>query len=89
MRRHLRLASSTLPAVGHPLSPAVGPLFSLAVSIAQRVVLNLDHASRRSGPRPLSFGFLSRHHPIFRHIIFTESAGFTQVLVILGAAAAA
>ena len=61
--------------------------FSLSVSITHRVVLNLDHASRRSGPRPLSSGFLSRDHPIYLLGRVCESAGFTQVLVIVGAAA--
>ena len=31
-----------------------------------RVVLVLDHASRRSGPQPLSSGFLFRNHPSLR-----------------------
>ena len=64
-------------------SPTVGPLFSLTVSVTLRVVLNLDHASRRSGPQPLSSGFLSGDH--LGHV--SESACFTQVLVVVGAAA--
>ena len=39
-------------------------LFSFAVSIMYRVVLDLDHASRRSGLQILSSGFLSRDHPL-------------------------
>ena len=42
-------------------SPAVGPLFP--ASIMHRVVMDLDHASRCSGPQPLSSGILSRDHP--------------------------
>ena len=69
------------PAVGAALLSSFQPLwvrsFSLSVSITHRVVLNLDHASRRSGPRPLSSGFLSRDHPIFLLGRVCESAGFT------------
>ena len=52
----------------YALSPALGPLFTVlfhplwvrsfhSFSIPLGVVLNLDHASRRSGPQPLSSGF--------------------------------
>ena len=46
-------------------SPAVGPLFYFTVSIMHRVVLDLDHASRRSAHQPLSSGFLSMDHLLF------------------------
>ena len=55
-------------------SPAVGPLFSLASSLILRVVLDLDHASRRSGP---CLGIIQ----LSITLMFTESAGFTQVVV--------
>ena len=61
----------------------MGPLFSLAVSITLRVVLNIDYTSRRSGPQPLSSGFLSQDH--LSHV--SESAGFTQVLIVVRGAA--
>ena len=71
LRLHLQLVSSALPAVGIAPSPAVGPLFSLAISITLRGVLNLVHAS------PLRI--ISSHA--------SESADFTQVLVVVSAAA--
>ena len=45
------------------------------------VVLELDHASGRSGPLVSGSSNLT--------VMFTESAGFTQDLVVVGAATAA
>ena len=89
-RRCLLLALLFSPAVGPLFSPAVGPLFSPAVSHL-RVVLSLVRASRRSEPRScialfctstLSSSCLSRDH-----LGVSESAGFTQVLVVVCAGA--
>ena len=57
----------------HPLwVRSFHPLFrssfaSLWTSNMHHVVLDLEHTSRRSGPKPLSSGFLSLDHPILWH----------------------
>ena len=59
---------------------------AVAVSIMHLVVLDLDHASRCSGPRSLSLAACLGIIQSSIAAMFLESAGFTQVLVV-GAAA--
>ena len=74
-----RLASSTLPAVGTALLPAVGPLCLAVVALFTRcgstLFNSLDLPPRRSGPLVSASSNLT--------VMFTESAGFTQVLVVV------
>ena len=97
-----QLVSSTLSALFHPLwvrscqffssavgslfSPAVRPLFSFAVSIMHRVVLDLDHASVLDFSLSLLASCLGIIHSFLLGLVY-ESADFTQVLVVDGAAA--
>ena len=65
-------------------SPAVGPLFPLAVSIAHRVWTSIIHRVVLD----LSLCLLASCRGIIS-VMFSASAGFTQVLVVVSAAAAA